>query len=74
MSRRNQSQKVVCRPCKEENNWEIMEPNGHVQAKHYQSKNECVKKARQYAQEFGYELVVEDTQTANKQNNKNNME
>lgn len=74
MSKRNQSQKVVCRPCKEENNWEIMEPNGHVQAKHYQSKNECVKKARQYAQEFGYELVVEDTQTTNKQNNKNNME
>ena len=74
MSRRNQSQKVVCRPCKEENNWEIMEPNGHVQVKHYQNKNECVKKARQYAQEFGYELVVEDTQTTNKQNNKNNME
>ena len=68
MSKRNQSQKVVCRPCKEENNWEIMEPNGQVQAKHYQNKSECVKKAREYCQEFGYELVVEDK----KQNNTNN--
>ena len=71
MSRRNQSQKVVCRPCKEDNTWEIMEPNGHVQAKHYQNKNECVKKGREYAQEFGYELVVEEKQTANKQNKNN---
>ena len=69
MSKRNQSQKVVCRPCKEENNWEIMEPNGHVQAKHYQNKTEAVKKAREYAQEFGYELVVEEKQT-NYQTNK----
>ena len=66
MNRKNQTQKVVCRPCKEENNWEIMEPNGHVQAKHYQNKTEAVKHARQYAQEFGYELVVEEKQTTNK--------
>ena len=68
MSRRNQSQKVFCRPCKEDNTWEIMEPNGHVQAKHYQNKNECVKKGREYAQEFGYELVVEEK--SSKSNNK----
>ena len=70
MSKRNQTQKVVCRPCKEENNWEIMEPNGYVQAKHYQSKSEAVKKAREYAQEFGYELVVEEKQTKNQTNKK----
>lgn len=60
MNRQSKKDKVVCRPCKEENNWEIMEPNGQVQAKHYQSKSECVKQARKYAEEFGYELVVEE--------------
>ena len=63
MNKKNQK-KVVCRPCKEENNWEIMEPNGQVQSKHYQTKSECVRKARQVAEEFGCELVVE-----NKENN-----
>ena len=60
MKNNNKSKKVVCRPCKEENNWEIMEPNGQVQTKHYKTKNECVKQARKYAQEFACELVVED--------------
>lgn len=51
---------VVCRPCKEENNWEIVDPNGHVYSKHYQTKSECVRQARKYAEEFGCELVVEE--------------
>ena len=51
---------VVCRPCKEENNWEIVDPNGHVYSKHYQNKSDCVKQARKYAEEFGCELVVEE--------------
>jgi hypothetical protein len=54
------NKKVVCRPCKEENNWEIQAPDGHVYQKHYQTKAECVKQARKYAQEFACELVVED--------------
>lgn len=60
MNRQNYREKVVCRPCKEENNWEIVEPNGQVQARHYQSKSECVRQARKYAEEFGLDLVVED--------------
>ena len=56
----NKNKKVVCRPCKEENNWEIQAPDGHVYSKHYQTKAECVKQARKYAQEFACELVVED--------------
>lgn len=56
----NRKEKVVCRPCKEQNNWEIMDPNGHVYSKHYQTKAECVKQGRKYAEEFGCELVVEE--------------
>ena len=59
MNKKNQK-KVVFRPCKEENTWEIMEPSGHVQTKHYQTKSECVRKGRQVAEEFGCELVVEE--------------
>ena len=56
--------KVVCRPCKEKNDWEIEVPNGQVLKKHYNTKTECVKAGRNYAQELGCELVVE-----NKNNN-----
>lgn len=56
--------KVTCRPCKEENNWEIEDQNGVVQAKHYQTKSECVLAGRKMAEEVGCELCVED-QTAN---------
>ena len=45
--------KVTCRPCKEENNWEIEAPNGKVLSKHYNTKSECVKAGRQYAAECG---------------------
>lgn len=60
MNNNKKSQKVVCRPCKEDNSWEIQNPNGYVYSKHYQTKAECLKQARKYAEEFGCELVVED--------------
>ena len=56
--------KVTCRPCKEKNDWEI-EANGQVLKRHYNTKTDCVRAGRNYAQEFGYELIVE-----NKNNNK----
>lgn len=49
------------------NYWEIEVPTGKVLSKHYQTKSECVKAARAYAQEYGYELVVEDKTSNNKQ-------
>ena len=52
--------KVTCRPCKEENNWEIEAPNGKVLSKHYNTKSECVKAGRQYAAECGATLYIED--------------
>lgn len=63
---RKSNYKVTCRPCKEENNWEIEVPTGKVLSKHYPTKSECVKAARAYAQEYGYELVVEDKKSNNK--------
>ena len=62
------SNKVTCRPCKEQNNWEIESPTGKVLTKHYNTKSECVKAGKAYAQEFGYELVVEEK--SSKSNNK----
>lgn len=55
----NRKEKVVCRPCKEQNNWEIVDPSGNVYSKHYKTKSECVAQGRRYAEEFGCELVVE---------------
>lgn len=52
--------KVTCRPCKEENNWEIQDPNGTVLEKHYTSKTECVHAGQKLATEFSCELIVED--------------
>lgn len=60
MATRKNNTRVVCRPCKEENNWEIQAPNGKVLQKHYQTKGECVKAGRKYAQECGASLYVED--------------
>ena len=53
-------EKLTCRPCKEENNWEIESPTGQVLKRHYPTKAECVRAGKEFAQEFGYELVVED--------------
>lgn len=60
MSGRKNNTKVTCRPCKEENNWEIEAPNGKVLKKHYATKEACVKAGKQYAQECGAELYICD--------------
>lgn len=52
--------KITCRPCKEQNNWEIEDECGVVQKKHYQTKSECVCAAEKMAKECGLELCVED--------------
>lgn len=57
--------KVTCRPCKEENNWEIEDENGVVLNKHYQTKEACVEAGRNLANECGCELCVEDTTSMN---------
>ncbi len=53
--------KVVCRPCKEQNNWEIQDPNGVVLTKHYDTKDACVCAGKRLAEECGCELCVEDS-------------
>ena len=35
--------KVTCRPCKEENNWEIETPGGKVLPNHFSTKKEVYK-------------------------------
>lgn len=62
--------KVICRPCKEQNNWEIQMPSGQVNSKHYQTKNECVNEGKKLAEEYGCDLVVESSQH-NQSNNQN---
>lgn len=52
--------KVTCRPCKEQNNWEIETPDGEVLEEHYQTKNECVCAGREIAEEYGCELYIQD--------------
>lgn len=52
--------KIICRPCKEEDNWEIQAPNGRTLKKHYQTKAECLKAGRAYAHECGCELYICD--------------
>ena len=51
---------IICRPCKEENNWEIENQYGVVEEKHYNTKDECVKEGRKKASECGAELCIYD--------------
>ena len=51
--------KITCRPCKEENNWEIQDQNGKVLDKHYKTRKECINAADKMAVECGCELYVE---------------
>ena len=50
--------KITCRPCKEQNNWEIEDQNGIVLNKHYQTKKECVCAGMELAEECDCELCV----------------
>lgn len=52
--------KITCRPCKEQNNWEIVDQNGNVKEHHYQTKASCVRAGEKLAQECGCELCVCD--------------
>ena len=60
------SKKVICRPCKEENNWEVETPGGKVLPNHFSTKQEAVRVGKKYAQEAGAELeVLNKTQNTN---------
>ena len=48
--------KITCRPCKEENNWEIENQYGEVLEKHYQTRKECVDAGNKMAEECSCEL------------------
>ncbi len=63
---------VTCRPCKEQNNWEIKQPNGQVSKTHYYSKQACVAAGRKMAEEYSCELIVNDeVQTTTNKNTTN---
>lgn len=65
---KNTQKKVTCRPCKEENNWEIETPGGKVLPNHFSTKAEAVRVGKKYAMEAGAEFeVLNKTQTQNKQ-------
>ena len=50
--------KITCRPCKEQNNWEIEDQTGKVLDKHYSTRKECVTAGNKMAEECGCELYV----------------
>lgn len=50
--------KITCRPCKEQNNWEIENQYGEVLKKHYNTKEECIKAGQKLANECGCELDI----------------
>ena len=52
---------ITCRPCKEQNNWEIKDQNGQVLNQHYATKEACVSAGRKLATECGCELNVCET-------------
>ncbi len=65
------SKKVTCRPCKEENNWEIETPGGKVLPNHFDTKKEAVKAAKKYAMEAGAELEVLNKTNRSQKQSKN---
>lgn len=64
------SKKVTCRPCKEENNWEVETPGGKVLPNHFSTKAEAVRVGKKYAQEAGAELEVLNKTQKNKKQTK----
>ena len=56
---------ITCRPCKEQNNWEIENQYGVDLDKHYNTKSECVKAGQKMAAECGAELTVNDNTETN---------
>ena len=64
------SKKVTCRPCKEENNWEVETPGGKVLPNHFSTKAEAVRVGNKNAQEAGAELEVLNKTQKNKNQSK----
>lgn len=54
----SRNRQITCRPCKEENNWEIETPEGNVLDRHYHSRQECLEAGLRYAEEYGCDLHV----------------
>lgn len=54
------NKKIICRPCKEENNWEISMDNGEVLPQHYNTKEACVAAGKKLASEKNCCLCIED--------------
>lgn len=50
--------KITCRPCKEQNNWEREDQYGEVLDQHYSTKESCVKAGERIATECGCELCI----------------
>lgn len=51
---------ITCRPCKEQNNWEIKDQNGKVLNEHYDTKEACLCAGKKLATECGCDLTVCD--------------
>lgn len=51
---------ITCRPCKEQNNWEIENQYGVVLNKHYTTKEACVKAGEELAKTNNCTLNVCD--------------
>ncbi len=49
---------ITCRPCKEENNWEIETPEGEVLDQHYPNRQACLEAGLRYCEEYGCDLHV----------------
>ncbi|MBQ9125016.1 MAG: DUF2188 domain-containing protein [Acholeplasmatales bacterium] len=54
------NKKITCRPCKEQQNWEIAMENGDVLDTHYNTKEACVKAGEKIAREKDCSLCVEE--------------
>ena len=49
---KNTNKSLVCRPCAEQNNWEIQMLNGEVNPKHFPTQKECEQEAAKLCQEY----------------------
>ena len=56
----NTNKSLVCRPCAEQNNWEIQMLNGEVNPKHFPTQKECEQEAAKLCEEYGCDYVVEE--------------
>ena len=57
----NRNRQFTCRPCKEQSNWEIENPEGEVMERHYPTRQQCLEAALRYAEEYGCDLHICNT-------------